>query len=80
MTAISMGVNPKLAAFNKIAVRKAPSVKVNGIRTLSKSDNGKSFCAAQIDFTYENQDLNPVITDFFTQKISIFAIDFSSRM
>ena len=29
MTAISMGVNPKLAAFNKIAVRKAPSVKVN---------------------------------------------------
>ncbi len=47
----------------------SPSVNVKGIRTLSKSDNGKNFCAAQIDFRYENKDLNPVITDFFTQKL-----------
>ena len=47
----------------------SPSVNVKGIRTLSKSDNGKIFCAAQIDFTYQNKNLNPEITNFFTQKL-----------
>jgi len=47
----------------------SPSVNVKGIRTLSKSDNGKNFCAAQIDFTYQNKNLNPEITNFFTQKL-----------
>ena len=47
----------------------SPSVEVKGIRTLSKSDNGKNFCAAQVDFRYQNKDLNPEIINFFTQKL-----------